>query len=70
MTRAEEYRHLAQKVRARASREQSPLLKAEWEHLAESYVQLAKQTEENDRLDPIWDPIVGTLQAKIRRTIQ
>ena len=70
MTRAEEYRHLAQKVLARASREQSPLLKAEWEHLAESYVQLAKQTEENDRLDPIWDPIVGTLQAKIRRTIQ
>jgi hypothetical protein len=70
MTRAEEYRHLAQKVRARASREQSPLLKAEWEHLAESYIQLAKQTEENDRLDPIWDPIVGTLQAKIRRTIQ
>jgi hypothetical protein len=66
MTRAEEYRHLAQKVRARASREQSPLLKAEWEHLAESYVQLAKQTE-NDRLNPIWDPIVGT---KINRTIQ
>lgn len=61
MTRAEEYRHLAQKVRDQASREQSPLLKAEWEHLAESYVQLAKQTEENDRLDhPIWDPIVGT----------
>ena len=69
MTRAEEYRHLAQKVRARAAREQSPLLKAEWEHLAESYVELAKQTEENDRLDPIWDPIVGTL-VKIKRTIQ
>ncbi len=67
MTRAEEYRHLAQKVRARAAREQSPLLRAEWEHLAESYVQLAKQTEENDWLDPIWDPIVGT---KINRTIQ
>ncbi len=60
MTRAEEYRHLAQKVRAQASREQSPLLKAEWEHLAESYDQLAKQTQENDRLDPIWDPIIGT----------
>ena len=70
MTRAEEYRHLAQKVRARASREQSPLLKAEWEHLAESYVQLANQTEENDRLDPFWDPIVGILQAKIKRIIQ
>lgn len=54
MTRAEEYRDLAQKVRAQASREQSPVLKAEWEHLAESYIQLAKQTEENDRLDPVW----------------
>ncbi len=54
MTRAEEYRHLAQKVRAQVSREQSPVLKAEWEHLAESYIQLAKQTEENDRLDPVW----------------
>ncbi len=60
MTRAEEYRHLAQKVRAHASREQRPVLKAEWEHLAESYIQLAKQTEENDRLNPIWDPIIGT----------
>ncbi len=54
MTHAEEYCHLAQKVRAQASREQSPVLKAEWEHLAESYIQLTKQTEENDRLDPVW----------------
>ncbi len=60
MTRAEEYRRLAQKVRAQASREQSPLLKAGWEQLAESYVQLAKQTEENDRLDPFGTPIIGT----------
>ena len=67
MTRAEEYRHLAQKVRVRASREQSPVLKAEWEHLAESYAQLAKQTEESDRFDPIYDPIIGT---KFNRTIQ
>ena len=67
MTRAEEYRHLAQKVRARASREQSPVLKAEWEHLAECYVQLANQTKGNDCLDPIRDPIIGT---KFNRTIQ
>jgi hypothetical protein len=67
MTRAEEYRHLAQKVRARASREQSPVLKAEWEHLAGCYVQLAKQTEESDRFDPIYDPIIG---KKFNRTIQ
>ena len=66
MTRAEEYRHLAQKVRVRASREQSPVLKAEWEHLAECYVQLAKQTEESG-CDSIWDPIIG---AKFNRTIQ
>ncbi len=67
MTRAEEYRHLAQKVRARASTEQSPLLKAEWEHLAESYVQLAKQTDEYDQFDPVWDLIIG---ANSNRTIQ
>ena len=67
MTRAEEYRHLAQKVRDRATREQSPLQKAEWEHLAECYVQLAKQTEESDQVDPICDPIIGT---KFNRPIQ
>jgi len=37
------------------------------EHLAESYVKLAKQTEESDRFDPIYDPIIGT---KFNRTIQ
>ena len=31
MTRAEEYRHLANKVRARAFEEESPILRAEWE---------------------------------------
>jgi len=67
MTRAEEYRHLAQKVRDRATREQSPLPKGEWEHLAECYVQLAKQTEESDQFDPICDPLIDT---KFNRTIQ
>jgi hypothetical protein len=55
------------RVRAPASREQSSALKAEWEHLAESYVQFAKQTEERDRFDPIYDPTIGT---KFNRTIQ
>jgi gentisate 1,2-dioxygenase len=67
MTRAKGYRHLAQKVRDQATREQSPLLKAEWEHLAECYVQLAKQTEESDQFDPICSLIIGT---KFNRTIQ
>jgi hypothetical protein len=59
MTRAEEYRHLANKVRARAFEEESPILRAEWETLAESYVRLAEQTDE---LDPD-DPILGLLGA-------
>jgi hypothetical protein len=64
MTRAEGSRAKSSRP---ASREQSPALKAEWDHLAESYLQLAKQTEESDRFDPIYDPIIGT---KFNRTIQ
>lgn len=63
MTRAEEYRYLARKVRARASQEQSSALKAGWESLAESYVHLAEQSEESDpadaNYDPIWDILGG-----------
>ena len=36
MTRAEEYRYLATKIRVRASHEESPIMKAEWENLAKS----------------------------------
>jgi hypothetical protein len=60
MTRAEEYRHLANKVRIRAFEEESPILRAEWENLAESYIQLAEQTED-DQLDAVSDPIIGIL---------
>jgi hypothetical protein len=70
MTRAEEYRHLAKKVRARAAGEDSPTVRAEWENLAESYVCLAEQAEASDQLDPLFDPIVGDLQVNIKRTIQ
>ena len=69
MTRAEEYRHLAKKVRARAAREESPILRAEWENLAEGYARLAQQTEAGEQLDTLNDPIVG-LRVKINRTIQ
>ena len=64
MTRAEEYRHLAENVRSRAFREESSILKAEWENLAESYIRLAEQTEINEPLDPIHDPILGILSGK------
>jgi hypothetical protein len=70
MIRAEEYRHLAKKVFARAANEESPILRAEWENLAESYVCLAEQTEASDQLDLLYDPIFDLLAGKIKRTIQ
>jgi hypothetical protein len=69
MTRAEEYRHLARKVRTRAANEESPILRAEWESLAEGYVRLAEQTEASEQLT-FNDPIIGVLEGKIKRTIQ
>ena len=69
MTRAEEYRHLANKVRVRADAEESPILRAEWENLAEGYVRLAEQTEASEQLDTLYDPIIGILEG-IKRTIQ
>ena len=46
-------------MRARASKESSPILKAEWENLAETYVRLAEQSEDptgmNLTYNPIWD---------------
>jgi hypothetical protein len=36
--------NLAAEVRARAEQEDSPILKAEWENLAETYVRLAEQS--------------------------
>jgi gentisate 1,2-dioxygenase len=59
MGRAEQCRSLVTDVRARASKESSPILKAEWENLAETYVRLAEQSEDatgvNLTYDPIWD---------------
>ena len=49
MTRAQEYRQLAEIVRARARREESPNLSAQWERLAETYVGLAEQTNRTIR---------------------
>ena len=45
MSRTEQYLNLAAEVRARAEQEDSPILKAEWENLAETYVRLAEQSE-------------------------
>jgi hypothetical protein len=66
MTRAEEYRHLANKVRAQAAGEESPILRAEWEILAECYAWRNKRRQANK----VIRFIVGILQGKIKRTIQ
>ena len=57
MSRAEQYMNLAAEVRAKADREDSPILKAEWEQLAETYVRLAEQSGAHKAAtyDPIQD---------------
>ena len=44
MSRAEQYLNLAADVRAKAALEDSPIIRAEWENLAETYVRLAEQS--------------------------
>ena len=51
MKREEEYRQLASDILQRASEEQSAILRAQWEILSVSYMELAgqsKKVEEND----------------------
>ncbi|MGB7658360.1 MAG: hypothetical protein WBL96_08480 [Pseudolabrys sp.] len=58
MSRTEQYLNLAAEVRAKAEQEDSPILKAEWENLAETYVRLAEQSEgapNASTYDPIQD---------------
>jgi len=57
MNRAEQYRHLATDVRGRASRESNPILRAEWENLAETYVRLAEQSDDEGEPELTYDPI-------------
>ncbi|HEY7229046.1 MAG TPA: hypothetical protein VH558_01610 [Pseudolabrys sp.] len=67
MTRAEQYLHLAAEVRARAAREDSPIIRAEWENLAETYVRLAEQSTASDRGDATYDPIQDLLNRSRKK---
>jgi hypothetical protein len=60
MSRTEQYLNLAAEVRAKAEQEDSPILKAEWENLAETYVRLAEQSE-GARNASTYDPIQDML---------
>ena len=69
MSRAEQYLNLAAEVRAKADREESPIIKAEWEQLAETYVRLAEQSEgasNASTYDPIQD-MLNRAQPKKKR---
>ena len=61
MDRAEQYRHLAADVRSRAL-EHNPIVKAEWENLARTYVRLAKQADERPNIRMTYDPIREMLE--------
>ena len=70
MSRAEQYLNLAAEVRARADREDSPIIKAEWENLAETYVRLAEQSagaRNASTYDPIQDMLDRAQPKKTKR---
>jgi hypothetical protein len=69
MSRAGQYLNLAAEVRARADREDSPIIRAEWENLAETYVRLAEQSagaRNASTYDPIQDMLDRAQQKKKR----
>ena len=51
MSRAEQYRYLEAKVRARAWNETNPAIKRGWMNLAEAYGRLAEHAEEASGAD-------------------
>ncbi|MGB8638893.1 MAG: hypothetical protein WCD30_12280 [Pseudolabrys sp.] len=70
MSRTEQYLNLAAEVRAKAEQEDSPILKAEWENLAETYVRLAEQSEDAPNAstyDPIQDMLNRAQPKKNKR---
>lgn len=58
MTPSAQYRALAANLRARARSADSEEIAAEWEHLADCYVRLAEQADQNGRLDVTYEPIL------------
>jgi hypothetical protein len=56
MTPADRYRRLAAELDAKARNEKSPQTKAEWHHLAQSYLRLAFQADKNDLTDVTYEP--------------
>jgi hypothetical protein len=57
MHREKEYNHLARNARRRGSEEKNALLRAQWEILACTYVQLADQSKQIDDTSTGYDPL-------------
>ena len=55
MRPADRYRALAAHLRSRAIREQNQMLRAQWANLAQCYVRLAEQADENSRADIVYE---------------
>jgi hypothetical protein len=57
MKREEEYRQLASDILERASEEQSAIVRAQWEILSASYMELAAQSKKVEENDAQYDSI-------------
>jgi len=57
MHREREYKHLADKARKRGGEEQNAQMRAQWEILAATYVQLADQSKKSDDTGTHYDPL-------------
>ena len=57
MHREQEYKHLAHRTRKRAGEEENAQLRAQWEILAATYVQLADQSKKIDDTGAHYDPL-------------
>ena len=55
MTPADHYRKLAAELTAKARNEKSQQTKAEWAHLAQSYLRLAFQADKNNLTDIVYE---------------
>jgi hypothetical protein len=55
MSPADRYRALAAHLRSRATQEQSLMLRTQWANLAQCYVRLAEQADQNSRADIVYE---------------
>jgi|SoiMethySBSTD1v2_1073268.scaffolds.fasta_scaffold30838_9 hypothetical protein len=60
MHREHEYKNLADNVRKRGGEEQNAQIRAQWEILAATYVQLADQSKKIDDTGNAYDPLDPT----------